>query len=126
MLFADHYVLEWAGAIGGGITAVGLAILGLYTAFRKSKTAADKAERDAIAESKKIDSNAQQDVINDLRKDNEELRKQMTVIQSGVLVKIIEAHDEHHECERKYAALEAEHKHMKDSYEARLSKLEGK
>ncbi len=111
MLLADHIILEWAGAIGGGLTLVGGAILGLYAILRKNKTSADLAESEATRKHRKeemaIDSQALMLVVEDLRTDNKGLRDQLLLLQSATLQKIIDARDEHHECERKHAELVA-------------------
>lgn len=109
---------EWIGAIGGGITAIGMAFIGVMAAYRKFKTSANAADGDLTVkqrtdarilreEDMKVDSKALYVIINDLRDQNTKLQDHIGTLQNSTLVKIIEAHEEHHECEKKYVALEA-------------------
>ena len=120
-------ILSLFGMIGGVITTLAAALLGAYALWRKTRTTANsadneaqtKAKLDAVeveAKRKELDAKIKQDESNievavahsavaDLRVDNNNLRQMITSLQNTTLQRIIEAHEERNECEKRYAVL---------------------
>ncbi len=151
MLLGDMGVGEWIGVIGGGIATITGALIAAYFLFRTKKTEADVADAEANRKTREatsaletkdrkekmaVDAEALQRHIDDLRTYSNKLQDQIAIIQSQTLQKIIDAHDEHHECVRKYSELYEEHITMQNEFktlqsahaalEQRLREIEGK
>lgn len=146
MLFAElntEWILSIIVSVFGGSGAATLLTVWWFKVKeqrRLARSADLKLERDARREELDIDSeerkreadledNRRQREIDDLREDNTALRKTLTTLQDGVSKRIIAAHESHHECERKYAALEVEFRHLQNivrELEARIKSYEGR
>lgn len=86
-------------------------------------------ENEAFRQEAELEDNRRQAEVNDLREENSRLRRTLTTLQEGVANKIIAAHESHHECEKKYAALEVMFKNSErrvSELEARITSLEGR
>jgi hypothetical protein len=142
-----------ATALGSG----GIATLGakFYWDWKRNKREEEekrqKANRDAIAEEEKLEREARKEgmavdaeallkvmhemeenykkSVAELRDDNGSLRKALDQVRSSTLQKILAAAEEHHECEKKYAALEVRFAlatEKREELEARVKALEAR
>ncbi len=146
VLLADtDSTLLWAGAIGGTLTTVGGAILGLWFVFRSKSMEVERTEdRNNIAsqrersaaehEDRAHDIESLRSIIEDLRGDVKEQRKNYTELQRSFTTRMNESTTAHHECEKKYAVLEdrlqrtlkdlADNQAYTESLESRIRVLE--
>ena len=103
-LFGDIDWQSTLGIIGGGITLVGMACLGLYFAWKKGNAtineAGDKAQRVSRKEDMGIDSEALYKLVEFLTKANDVLRETFIKTEQTSTAKIISANDATHEAEK--------------------------
>ncbi len=146
MLFAEinQELIGWIIATALGSSGVVATAMALYFRFRDQRreirVKEEKDGRDARREELVIDSDERKYVadledhrrqreIDDMREDNTALRKSFSALQDSVSKRIIAAHESHHECEKKYAALEVMFKNSEErvaELEARVKSLEGR
>lgn len=133
----DHEQIGGSIVVGAtAILTIAATAMALYFRFRRQKIKTDaygdKTKREA--EKEEAENEARLKFLEDLRKDNNELRKNLTTLQNATLERIIIAHEQHAECEQRFAALEERHRiseqrvHEAEAHarelEARISTLE--
>lgn len=107
-------VLLWAGAVGGTVTTVGTAAVGLYFLFRKKQAAARKDDAEAQAAALDADNAPLRAIIDDLRVNEAKMREAYSLLQAGVVERLMRANDLHTESEKKRAAIEERLRHTED------------
>lgn len=122
MLLADG-LTDWVYALGAIATILGVALVALATKFAQaikiirssrieSQRDGDKARQETWKENQILGEEAFKRQIDALSDENSNQRIMLQNFADETLKKLIAAHDERWECEKRYAALEERVKHL--------------